>query len=68
MHNFYRIVVAKKQLQVVQIPSHMVQKLYCERYLCILVMLRGKGKKKLTFHHFFNLVMCAVNCRFNVYQ
>ena len=37
--------VAKKQPQVVMIPPHMVQKLYCERYLSIQSML-GKKREK----------------------
>ena len=38
--------VAEKQPQMVKIPPHMVQKLYCEIYLSIQSMLKKEEEKK----------------------
>ena len=50
--------VAKKQPQVVMIPPHMVQKLYCERYLSIQSMLEKKETKDKHLN-IFGLHLCT---------
>ena len=44
-------VVTKKQPQVVKISPHMIQRLYCERYLYLSKYVGGKKKENLTSHH-----------------
>ena len=47
--------LAKKQPQVIKIPSNMVHKLYCRRYLSIQNMIGEKKKKTNISKHIYTL-------------